>query len=54
MRSRSPSKSLESRLNAGTTLVVDRYIFSGVSYSAAKVRTFCILFLLIFYTRALI
>lgn len=27
---------MESLLNAGTTLIVDRYSYSGVAYSAAK------------------
>jgi len=38
---------MQKLLNAGTTLVVDRYAFSGVAYSAAKEVK--IIFLLIYY-----
>jgi len=31
------SKSLEEKLRQGTTVIVDRYAFSGVAFSAAKV-----------------
>ena len=39
----------------GTTLVIDRYAFSGVAYTAAKVSSkFCILFSLLFSALVLI
>lgn len=31
-------ETLEKMLNEGTTIVMDRYAYSGVAYSAAKVR----------------
>lgn len=32
-------KTMEKLLNEGTTIVVDRYCYSGVAYSAAKGKT---------------
>ena len=31
-------ETLEKMLNEGTTIVMDRYAYSGVAYSAAKVK----------------
>jgi len=39
---------MKSKLLEGTTLIVDRYAFSGVAYSAAKpVSNFCHIFALV-------
>jgi thymidylate kinase len=33
-------KSIEDDLNKGITIIADRYAFSGIAFSAAKVRQF--------------
>lgn len=33
-------ETLEKMLNEGTTIVMDRYAYSGVAYSAAKVQQY--------------
>ena len=38
------SDSIKKDLLAGTTLVVDRYVYSGAAFSAAKVPSTCSVF----------